>query len=132
VSERFEKGMEQGRRMLGHRWDRIVERLRQVDPTLTEEVVGYAYGEVYSRPHLDLRARELMAITAPTLQGHGPQLQTHVHAALDAGVSEEELMEAFLHLALYAGFPTALFGAGEARKVLQQRARSAAPAAADP
>jgi 4-carboxymuconolactone decarboxylase len=113
--------MAQGRKMLGSKWDRIVAALERIDPVLTAEVVGYAYGEVYPRPGLDLRSRELMAITALTLQGLGPQLKTHVHAALEAGLSEAELMEAFLHLALYAGFPTALFGAGVAREALSER-----------
>jgi 4-carboxymuconolactone decarboxylase len=121
----YDKGMAQGRKMLGSRWDRIVEALEKVDPELTREVVGYAYGEVYPRPGLDLKSRELMAITALTLQGLGPQLETHLHAALEAGWSEAELMEAFLHLALYAGFPTALFGAKHARKVLEQRGGAA-------
>ena len=75
---------------------------------------------------LDLKSRELMAITALTLQGLGPQLETHLHAALEAGWSEAELMEAFLHLALYAGFPTALFGAKHARKVIRARAEKGA------
>lgn len=121
MSASHEKGMQQGERMLGARWARIVEALEQVDVALAHEVVSYAYGEVYPRPGLDLRSRELMAITALTLQGLGPQLETHVHAALEAGWSEAELMEAFLHLALYAGFPTALFGAKHARKVLEAR-----------
>lgn len=121
----YQKGMDQGRKMLGSRWDRIVEALEKVDVDLTREVVSYAYGEIYPRPGLDLRSREIMAITALTMQGLGPQLQTHVHAALDAGLGEAELMECFLHLALYAGFPTALFGATQARQVIRQRNRSA-------
>lgn len=125
MTARRSKGMAQGRKMLGSKWDRIVAALERIDPVLTDEVVGYAYGEIYPRPGLDLRARELMAITALTLQGLGPQLKTHVHAALEAGLTEAELMEAFLHLALYAGFPTALFGAGVARDALDERAGKA-------
>lgn len=129
--ERFEKGMNQGRKMLGSRWDRIVEALEKVDLRLTQEVVGYAYGEIYPRPGLDLRSRELIAITSLTLQGLGPQLKTHIHAALDAGLCEEELSETFLHLALYAGFPTALFGAKAAREVLSSREKKARESDAD-
>jgi 4-carboxymuconolactone decarboxylase len=104
----------------------MVEALRRVDDTLTDHVVGYAYGEVYPRPGLDLRSREVVALTALSIQGLGPQLRTHVHAALEAGMSEEELMECFLHIALYAGFPTALFGAQHARAVLDRRAEKSA------
>lgn len=121
MDARYQQGMEQGRDMLGSRWDRIVEALTKVDADLAREVVSYAYGTVYPRPGLDLKSRELMAITCLTIQGLGPQLATHVHAALDAGWSEAELMESFLHLALYAGFPTALFGAKVAREVVERR-----------
>lgn len=125
-ADRVARGMAQGEKMLGHRWEAIARGLRALDPVLADEVIGYAYGEVYPRPALDLRARELVSITALTIQGLGPQLQTHVHAALDAGLREEELMECFLHMALYTGFPTALFGAAQAREVLRRRAAKAA------
>lgn len=121
MDARYQQGMDQGRHMLGDRWDRIVEALTRIDADLAREVVSYAYGTVYPRPGLDLKSRELMAITCLTIQGLGPQLATHVHAALDAGWSEAELMECFLHLALYTGFPTALFGAKVAREVVQRR-----------
>jgi 4-carboxymuconolactone decarboxylase len=109
--------------MLGSKWDRIVAALEKVDLNLTREVISYAYGEIYPRPGLPLKSRELMAITALTMQGLGPQLKTHIHAALEAGWQEVEIMECFLHLALYAGFPTALFGATQARQVFQERER---------
>ena len=132
MTARRQKGMAQGRKMLGSKWDRIVAALEKIDPVLTEEVVGYAYGEIYPRPGLDLRTRELLAVTTLTLQGLGPQLKTHVHAALQAGVSEAELMEAFLQLALYAGFPTALFGAGVAREALTERGEGREPPSPSP
>lgn len=132
MSQRVQRGMEQGRAMLGDRWDRIVNGLREIDPTLADEVIGYAYGEVYPRPELDLRSRELISLTALTMQGLGPQLQTHIHAALEAGLSESELMESFLHMALYCGFPTALFGAQQARAVLRRRAEAREAAGSPP
>jgi 4-carboxymuconolactone decarboxylase len=122
ASERTARGHEQGRRMLGHRWDRIVEALQKADPVFAAYVTEFAYGEVYPRPGLDIRSRELVAVSCLTLQGLKPQLKTHILAALEVGVSEEELLELFLHLALYAGFPTALFGLQTAREVLDERA----------
>ena len=118
--------MQQGELMLGKKWDRIVDALENIDPKLTEEVVSYAYGEIYPRKGLDLRSKELISITALCIQGLGPQLKTHIHAALQAGLTEEELSEAFIHLALYVGFPTALFGAKHARTVIEERTASKA------
>lgn len=130
MTDRRDAGMAQGRHMLGARWDRVAARVEEISPLLADHVIGHAYGEVYPRPGLDLASRELMAITALTLQGLGPQLETHLIAALEAGLTPSQLEEAFLHLALYAGYPTALFGATHLRKVLDRRAESAARAPA--
>lgn len=121
AQQRLARGHEQGKRMLGHRWDRLVEALEKADPIFASYVTEFAYGEVYPRPGLDLRSRELVAVSCLTLQGLKPQLKTHILAALEVGIEEDELLELFLHLALYAGFPTALFGLQTAREVLDER-----------
>jgi 4-carboxymuconolactone decarboxylase len=121
VERRLLRGHEKGRAMLGGPWDRVVEALEAASPDFARYVVEFAYGEVYPRPGLDIRARELVAVTCLTMQGLKPQLETHVHAALESGVSEEELMELFIHLALYVGFPTALSGLKTAREVIERR-----------
>lgn len=121
IEARVSRGHEQGRSMLGHRWDRVVEAVQAASPEFARYVVEFAYGEIYPRPGLDLRSREMVAVTCLTMQGLKPQLKTHLIAALEAGVSEDELMELFLHLALYVGFPTALFGLQTAREVIEER-----------
>ena len=120
----LERGHKKGREMLAHRWDRVVDALNEAGTDFAKYVLEFAYGEVYLRPGLDMRSRELIAVTCLTLQGLMPQLETHVHAALDAGITEAELEEVFIHLALYAGFPTALFGLKTVRKVLRTRTRT--------
>ncbi|NDD26699.1 MAG: carboxymuconolactone decarboxylase family protein [Proteobacteria bacterium] len=121
IAARLARGHEKGRAMLGHRWERVVEALEAASPDLARYVVEFAYGEVYPRPGLDIRSREMVSITCLTLQGLRPQLKTHLIAALESGVSEAELVELFIHLALYAGFPTALFGMQTAREVFEER-----------
>lgn len=127
LQARVQRGHEKGRDMLGHRWDRVVAALEAADADFARYVVEFAYGEVYSRPGLDIRSRELVAITCLTVQGLKPQLKTHVLAALNSGVSEVELMELFIHLALYVGFPIALFGLKTAREVIGERAGNDSP-----
>lgn len=107
--------------MLGHRWDRVVAALEKGSGDFAAYVTEFAYGEVYNRPGLDMRSRELVSVACLTMQGLKPQLKTHVLAALNVGVTEEELMELFIHLALYTGFPVALFGLNTAREVLDER-----------
>ena len=123
IQSRRRKGHQKGREMLKGRWNRVVSALEQANPEFANYVVEFAYGEVYTRPGLDMRSRELVAITCLTIQGLKPQLQTHILAALNVGVTQEELVEVFIHLALYVGFPVALFGLKTAREVFDRKGR---------
>jgi 4-carboxymuconolactone decarboxylase len=74
-------------------------------------------GDIYSRPALDLKQRELITLTSLITQGAGErQLIFHFKAALHIGWSLEELIEIIIHCAAYSGFPRAAF----ALEVLQQ------------
>jgi 4-carboxymuconolactone decarboxylase len=93
---------------------------------LREAVVDYGYGQVWSSDRLDLRSRMLVTIVLVTIgvlaaTGRSAELRTHLSAALDAGLSADELAETFLHAALYAGFPAALDGTRELRRLLERR-----------
>ena len=77
---------------------------------------SHLFGEVWTRPQLGLRDRELVTVAVIAALGRERQLRLHLRGALNAGLSRAELTEAFLHLAYYAGFPagfTALTIAGE-------------------
>lgn len=123
ASQRRGRGFAVATRVLGGRWERIREGLEALDADLARYVEEFAYGEVYGRPGLGLREREIIAITCLTLQGLAPQLKTHVYGALEVGLSPREVREAFIHIALYAGFPTALSGLAVAKEVLEGRPR---------
>jgi len=89
----------------------------------------FEYGEIFCRDDLDERTRELaVVIMLATAGNRAPQLERHVEAALRAGVSERELSEAFMQLAVYAGFPTALNAITSASAVFA-RVRSSTPTA---
>lgn len=113
------RGLEQMRRMLGDKADRIAEGLEAVDPALAERVLEWAYGDVFSRPGLDLKSRELVSVACLTMLNLPRQLKTHVIAARNAGATEEELRETFLQVAMFAGFPLALNGAAVLDEVLR-------------
>jgi 4-carboxymuconolactone decarboxylase len=115
------QGERVARSVHGSRWDRIAHMLSEIDPELARYVTEWAYGEVYARTDLDLRTREIIAITCLSLEGPEPQLQTHILSALDAGISEQELMGVFLHIIPFAGFPRALRAMQVAREILNQR-----------
>ena len=85
------------------------------------------------RPGLDARSRQLVTLGALTaLGGCEPQLRVHIGAALNVGITREEIVEALLHSAVYAGFPRALNATFAAREVFAERDREAGAATAVP
>ena len=119
IEERRRRGHEKGREMLGERWERVVAAVERAGHDFANYVTEFAYGEVYNRPGLDMRSREMIAVTCLAIQGLKPQLKTHILSSLRVGVTEDELLELFIHMALYVGFPTALFGLNAAREVIE-------------
>lgn len=90
--------------------DKIRERLTRLDPDLARYVEEFAYREVLSREGLDLKTRELLAITALVGLGSPPEIATHFKGALKNGASEGEIRETLLQSALFFGFPRAIAG----------------------
>src|SRR3989344_2024945 len=81
-------------------------------------LIEFPFGDIYSRPGLDLRSREIAVIAALTALGNAtPQLKVHLQAALNVGVTREEIVEVLMQMAVYAGFPAALNGLAAAREV---------------
>lgn len=120
--ERYEHGLQVLKRIDGEAGQRVVESLADISPELGHQVVAWAFGDIYARPGLPARDRQL--ITLGTLAGIGgcePQLEVHVNAALNVGLTPEEIVEAFLHVAVYAGMPRALNATFVAKKVFAER-----------
>lgn len=84
-------------------------------------LVEFPFGDIYTRPGLDLRAREVATIAALTAMGTAtPQLRVHIAAGLNVGLSREEIVEIIMQMAVYAGFPAALNGLFAARAVFAE------------
>jgi 4-carboxymuconolactone decarboxylase len=85
-------------------------------------VVEFAYGEIYQRPVLDLRQRQLVTISAlTTLGGAEPQLEVHVNAGLNVGLTGREIVEAILLCIPDTGFPRVLNAIFVAKRVFEER-----------
>ncbi len=95
-------------RIWGERAAAIEQALVQADPDLARYVVEFAYEEVMARPGLDLKSRELQAVSLLIALGSPPEIVTHLQGALNVGASEREVRETIIHAALYVGFPRAL------------------------
>lgn len=90
--------------------------LGEVSDDLAEIVLGFAFADVVSRPAIDLRTREMMTVAALTAMGTAPgQLEFHIRAALNVGVTREEVVEIIMQMAVYAGVPAAMNGVAAAK-----------------
>lgn len=124
-----ESRLERGRRALaeidGEAGERVVASLADIAPDFATYLIEFPFGDIYCRPGLDLRAREIATIAALTALGNAsPQLKVHIEAGLNVGLSREEVTEIIMQMAVYAGFPAALNGLFAAKDVFA--ARSAA------
>lgn len=99
---------------------RIEAAIAAADPDLARLIVGVAYDEVFARPELDLRTRELLAVAILTSLGATDQLPTHLRGALLVGATEEELRETLIHASMFVGFPRALAAMRELQRFLER------------
>ncbi|MEX2274705.1 MAG: carboxymuconolactone decarboxylase family protein [Actinomycetota bacterium] len=103
--ERTRQGFARLHEIHGDRGVETVESLGE----LGRHIAEFAYGEIYARPGLSLRERQLVTVGMLTAVGAAAaQLQAHLRASLAAGISIEEIREVIIHTVPYAGFPNAM------------------------
>ena len=120
-----ESRLDRGKRALdaidGDAGRRVIDALADIAPDFATYVFEFSFGDIYSRPGLDLRAREIATIAALAALGNaGPQLRVHIQAALNVGVTRAEIVEVMMQMAVYAGFPAALNGLFAAKEVFAE------------
>lgn len=117
-----ESRLERGQRALseidGKGGENVVASLADIAPDFARYLIEFPFGDIYSRPGLDLRSREIATIAALTALGNAaPQLKVHIAAGLNVGLSRTEIVETIMQMAVYAGFPAALNGLFAAKEV---------------
>lgn len=116
--DRYQQGLAKLREIDGEAGERVIDSLAGIAPDFARYLIEFPFGDIYSRPGLDLRSREIAVVAALTAMGNAaPQLKVHLQAALNVGVTREEIVEVTMQMAVYAGFPAALNGLAAAREV---------------
>jgi 4-carboxymuconolactone decarboxylase len=119
---RYERGLAKLREIDGEAGERVVASLSDIAPDFARYLIEFPFGDIYSRPGLDLKSREIAVVAALTAMGNAaPQLKVHIQGALNVGVSRQEIVETIMQMAVYAGFPAALNGFAAAREVFGQQ-----------
>lgn len=120
--ERYEHGMKVLEQIDGEAGQRIVDSLADTSPELGHQVVAWAFGDMYARPELQPRDRQLVTLgVLAALGGCEIELEVHINAALNVGLAPLEISEALLHTAVYAGMPRSINATLVAKKVFGQR-----------
>ncbi|HAL39549.1 MAG TPA: 4-carboxymuconolactone decarboxylase [Polaromonas sp.] len=105
-----------------HGRDSNTGALAPIAPDFARYLIEFPFGDIYSRPNLDLKSREIAVVATMLAMGNAaPQLKVHVCGALNVGCSRDEIVEVMMQKAVYAGFPVALNGLFAAQEVFNER-----------
>ena len=108
ASARFRQGMATRRAVLGDAYvDRANAAMSEFDEPFQTFITEGAWGSVWSRPHLTRRERSIVTIALLAALGHHEEVAVHARATANTGASPEDIREALLHVAVYAGVPAA-------------------------
>lgn len=129
VEDRYTRGWNKLKEIDGEVGERVIAALAPIAPDFGRLLVEFGFGDIYSRPQLDLKAREIATIAALAALGNAqPQLKVHIEAALNVGCTRDEIVEVFMQMAVYAGFPAALNALFVAHEVFVRRDEAAVDA----
>lgn len=125
-NERYVRGWEKLKEIDGKAGENVIESLEDIAPDFARLLIEFPFGDIYSRPGLDLKTRELAVVASLTAMGNAsPQLKVHIYGARNVGCSRQEIIEVIMQMAVYAGFPAAINGLLAAKEVfLQERSSS--------
>jgi 4-carboxymuconolactone decarboxylase len=115
----LEKGLELRKKLLGKRAS-AVTALGELAPDLEEMINEVLFGRVWTRPGLEPKMRSAITIASLMAMQRLPQLKGHIANGLNMGLSKQEIIEILIHIAFYAGVPTAVNAFQLAKEVFQE------------
>ncbi len=119
MSDARKPGVQVRREVMGDAFvDRALGNATEFTQPLQDFVNEHAWGGVWNREGLDRKTRSLITLAALTALKCPQELKGHVRGALNNGCSVEEIREALLHCAVYAGVPAAIDAFRAAQEVI--------------
>lgn len=117
---RYDKGMKRLQQM--NNTSTIGSRLLEISPELNRYIKEFAFGDVHSREGLSPRDHELVIISGLCALGFAAEeMRSHINMGLNAGLTRQEILETFIQLAVYAGFPAAVNATFIAKEIFDAR-----------
>lgn len=119
---RLDRGKKALAEIDGQAGQNVIDALAGIAPDFATYLLEFPFGDIYSRPGLSLRDREIATIAALAAMGTAqPQLKVHIEAGLNVGLTQDEITEVLMQMAVYAGFPAALNGLFAAKEVFAEK-----------
>lgn len=126
-SDRREKALDILKQLDADSPGQVSANLDAISPDLFDIVFGFTCSDIIARPGIDLKTREMLTVAALTAMGTAPaQLEFHIRAARNIGVSRDEIVEIILQMAVYGGVPAFMNGIAVAKSVFAAEDQTAA------
>ena len=123
TTETYDKGLEIRRAVLGAEYvDNAINSADDFNQPMQELVTEYCWGSVWGRPGLPRRTRSLLNLAMLSALNRPHELKLHLRGALTNGVTQNEISEVFLQVAIYCGVPSAIDAYRTAREVFAENA----------
>lgn len=124
---RYNRGLRQLTAIHGDHGQNVIRTLEAFSPEMGRFILEFPFSEIYTRPGLDLRSRQIATMASLITLGHGmPELKSHIRGSLNIGITRQEIIELILQMTVYAGFPAAITALRAARETFEQLDRPAA------
>lgn len=126
MSDLRDKGMKIRREVLGDAHvDRAEKNKTDFDAPFQEMITDAAWGHVWSSDHFSNRERSIVTIALLAGLGHSDELAMHIKACVNTGATREDVREALMHVAIYAGVPAANHAFAITKKVFAEMDKGA-------
>ena len=113
-TERYQRGLDRMMDLVSpdqsHTFDhvKLVEKYEKLDADLSDYIVSFAFGDIYSRTSLTQQEQTMVTISTLVALGTEPQLKLHINVGFNVGLTKEKIVGALIHCIPYIGFPRVL------------------------
>jgi 4-carboxymuconolactone decarboxylase len=119
--QRYEQGLKVRREVLGDAHvDKSLQNRNAFNEDFQELITRYAWGEIWSRPGLPRQTRSMITLAMMVALNRADEFRLHLRAALNNGVTREEIKEVLLQTAIYCGVPAANTAFHIAKEILEE------------
>ena len=117
----FEKGLKTRREVLGADYvDSSIKNADEFNMAMQELTTQYCWGDIWNRPGLDRKTRSFLNLAMLTALTRPHELKLHIKAALNNGLTKDEIKEVFLQAAIYCGVPAGIDSFRCAKEVFKE------------